>query len=93
MYNKSIKILPLHVSYHAGLGADAVTCFNCQSRSKYFYLQLVSLNYFATTVALVVDHLFFNELGIQLYKKPQNKEHSALPLFQLNLLAILIPKQ
>lgn len=56
MYNNSTKD-PLVALVTAGLGAGAVACFSVSQGQNIFVA--VGVTAFATTVALIVDKLFF----------------------------------
>jgi ABC-type Fe3+-siderophore transport system permease subunit len=57
MYKNSTKD-PLVAVVTAGLGAGAVACISVSQGQNVFVA--VGVTIFATTVALIVDHLFFN---------------------------------
>ncbi|MBD2317873.1 hypothetical protein [Phormidium tenue] len=57
MYNKSTKD-PVVAAVTAGLGAGAVACFSVSQGQN--VLVAIGVTAFATTVALIVDRLFFN---------------------------------
>jgi len=57
MYNKSTKD-PVVAAVTAGLGAGAVACFSVSQGQN--VLVAIGVTVFATTVALIVDSLFFN---------------------------------
>ncbi len=57
MYKNSTKD-PLVAAVTAGLGAGAVACFSVSQGQNIFVA--VGVTVFATTVALIVDRLFFN---------------------------------
>ena len=57
MYNKSTKD-PAVAAVTAGLGAGAVACFSASQGQNIFVA--IGVTVFATTIALIVDRLFFN---------------------------------
>ncbi len=57
MYKNSTKD-PLVAAVTAGLGAGAVACFSVAQGQSVFVA--IGVTIFATTVALIVDRLFFN---------------------------------
>ncbi len=57
MYKNSTKD-PVVAAVTAGLGAGAVACFSVAQGQSIFVA--VGVTIFATTVALIVDRLFFN---------------------------------